>query len=57
VLNGATSSVTAAGNNLTVNFSVNFLAFAGSKNLYMQAFDTANKVNSAWSIMGAWTLP
>ena len=35
VLNGATSSAVASGNNLTVNFSVSFLpAFFGNKNMY-----------------------
>ena len=58
VLNGATSSVVAAGNNLTVNFSVSFLpAFTGNKNIYLFAFDGANNLNSGFTLLGTWNLP
>ena len=58
VLDGATSSVVAAGNNLTVNASVSFKpAFIGSKNIYLLATDTKNSLSSAWAPLGTWTLP
>jgi hypothetical protein len=58
VLDGATSSVVAAGNNLTVNFSVSFLpAFIGNKNIYLQALDTTNNLSSVWNLLGTWNLP
>jgi hypothetical protein len=55
-LDGATSSVVASGNNLTVNFSVSFLpAFAGNKNMYMYAHDATNGLNSGWKLVGTWS--
>jgi MBG domain (YGX type) len=58
VLNGSGSSAAAAGNTLTVNFSISFLpAFIGSKNVYLQGQDSANGVNSAWTSLGTWSLP
>jgi hypothetical protein len=57
VLDGATSSVVAAGNNLTVKFSLSFLpAFTGSKNIFLRAQDVATTL-SPWTLLGTWTLP
>ena len=58
VLNGATSSAVASGNNLTVNFSVSFLpAFFGNKNIYLFTNDTVNNLNSGFQLLGTWNLP
>jgi hypothetical protein len=49
--------VVAAGNNLTVKFSLSFLpAFTGSKNVFLRAQDVANNF-SPWTRLGTWTLP
>ena len=58
VVNAATSSATVNGNNLTVNFSVNFLPLSGGKrNIYLLALDSVNNVNSAATLLGTWTAP
>jgi hypothetical protein len=50
------SSVTLAGNTLTLNLAMRFKpAFAGSKNIYMYAF--AGRAISGWHDRGDWTVP
>jgi hypothetical protein len=50
------SSVTLAGNTLTLNLAVRFKPeYAGSKNIYMYAF--AGGVVSGWQDRGDWTVP
>ncbi|HEY2018191.1 MAG TPA: hypothetical protein VGH38_32015, partial [Bryobacteraceae bacterium] len=54
-LNAAASSVSGSGNNLTVNVALSFqAAFAGSKNIYMDAYDGSD---SGWQQKGTWTVP
>jgi hypothetical protein len=51
------SSVTAVGNTLTVNISVAFEpAFAGAKNVYLRAYDSANH-DTGDVQEGTWTVP
>jgi len=53
---GANSSVSTSGNTITVDFGIGFQnAFAGSKNVYMNAINTAGSTSSGWSQMGTWT--
>jgi hypothetical protein len=56
ILSGTGSSVVGSGNNLTVNVALTFKsAFAGKKNLYMNAQDSGG-----WSgaqVMGTWFVP
>jgi hypothetical protein len=55
-LNGAGSSVSGAGNNLTVNFALTFKApFAGAKNVYMCPLDNSG-ASSNWQQRGTWTV-
>jgi hypothetical protein len=50
------SSVTLAGNTLTLNLAMTFKpAFTGSKNIYMYAF--ADTAVSGWHDRGDWTVP
>ncbi|HLK21289.1 MAG TPA: hypothetical protein VKT81_20200, partial [Bryobacteraceae bacterium] len=54
-LNAATSSVNAAGNNLTVNFGISFAAgFAGAKNIYAEVRSGTKDVG--WSNLGTFTV-
>ena len=56
-LNGAASSVSGSGNNLTVSLVLTFKpAFAGAKNTYMCALDNGG-LSSNWQNMGTWTVP
>ena len=58
VLDGATSSAVAAGNNLTVNLSLNFKpTFSGAKNIWLDGIDTANHLDSGFQLLGTWNLP
>jgi hypothetical protein len=55
-LGGATSSVSIAGNSLTLNLGLSFLsAFAGSKNVYLQATGTPG--STGWQQQGVWVVP
>lgn len=55
ILNGATSSVMATGNNLAVNFAISFAAgFAGAKNVYAEA--RSGTVDAGWSQLGTFTV-
>ena len=55
-LSGTGSSVSLAGNTLTLTLSIAFqTAFTGSKNIYLQA---ANPLAAnSWQQMGSWTVP
>jgi hypothetical protein len=54
-LNGGGSSLSIAGNTLTLNLALTFLpAFAGAKNIYMQAVNPNGTV--AWQWDGSWTV-
>ena len=56
-LDGGASSVSAAGNNLTVNAALAFKAgFSGTKTVYLDAEDTSNKLSSGWQSLGSWTV-
>jgi hypothetical protein len=56
-LNGGGSSVSVSGNNLTVNVALSFkAAFAGAKNIYLNAQDTGG-LWSNWQQRGTWTVP
>src|SRR5206468_2268472 len=58
VLNGATSSVGAAGNHLTVNYGMSFVPrFIGPKNTYLCARDTKHGADAGWVQVGTWSLP
>jgi hypothetical protein len=53
-LNAGSSSVSTAGNNLTLNVALSFSSeFIGPKNAYMYA--EANAQNSGWVMKGTWT--
>jgi hypothetical protein len=53
-LDASASSVSASGNNLTVNLALTFLpAYNGSKNIYMLAYDGQN---SGWQQKGTYTV-
>ena len=55
VLNGAGSSVTTAGNVLTLNLAISFQGtFAGSRNIYLQAVNPFG--TSGWQSAGTWTV-
>jgi hypothetical protein len=57
ILSGAGSSVSGSVNNLTVNVALTFKpAFAGAKNVYMNAVDSGS-LWSNWQLRGAWTAP
>jgi hypothetical protein len=56
-INGAGSSASVSGNNFTASISITFAAgFAGGKNLYMLAVDSAG-ANSGYHTLGTWTVP
>lgn len=56
-ISGAGSSSSGVGTNLTINVATTFKAgFAGSKNLYMYAQDTAG-LATGWQHRGTWTVP
>ena len=51
------SSSTLSGSTLTLNLAVTFnSAFAGAKNIYMQASDAAG-LDSGLQVRGAWRVP
>ena len=55
VVNGAGSSVSLAGNTLTLNLSLTFLpGFAGPKTTYLYAADAG--ANTGWIARGTWTV-
>jgi len=53
-VNAAASSVSASGNNLTLNLALTFRSYSGSKNIYMMLYDGQN---SGWLQKGTWTVP
>jgi hypothetical protein len=54
-VNAGASSTSGSGNNLTLNVALSFpAAFAGAKNIYMDAFDGTD---SGWQQKGTWTVP
>ena len=56
-VNAGTSTVSASGNNLTVNLAITFKpAFPGAKNVYMGAVGNSG-VFSGWQPKGVWTIP
>jgi hypothetical protein len=56
VLNGAASSVSAAGNVLTLNLAVAFQPpMAGATNIYMQSANLSS--STGWALSGTWTIP
>jgi hypothetical protein len=55
-VNTGSSSVTTSGNNLTLSLALTFTsAFAGSKNVYMEAANVA--FDSGWVKLGLWIVP
>jgi hypothetical protein len=55
-VNAGASSVTTSGNNLILNLTLTFKpAFAGSKNIYMEAHNAT--LDSGWVDVGAWIVP
>ena len=53
----AGSSISASGNNLTVNLALTFkTGFLGMQNAYMYATDSSGQTSS-WQQMGSWTVP
>jgi hypothetical protein len=55
-VNTAASSVSGAGNTLTLTLSLTFKpAFSGARNVYMEVYDGAG--DSGWQQRGAWTVP
>ena len=56
-VNTGTSTLSAAGNNLTFTAAVTFkAAFSGAKNIYMSVFNNAG-ATSGWQAKGVWTTP
>jgi hypothetical protein len=56
-LDGGASSVSAVGNNLTVNAALTFKpAFGGNKTVFLDAEDTANGLSSGFQTLGSWTV-
>jgi len=56
ILNGAGSSVSAAGNVLTLNLAISFQApMAGAANIYMQSANLS--ASTGWNLTGNWTVP
>jgi hypothetical protein len=54
-INGATSSVAASGNNLTLAVNVTFkTAFAGTKNIYMNATSNEGQTSGGLKVFGTW---
>jgi hypothetical protein len=57
-LNAGASSVSAVGNNLTVNAALTFKpAFGGNKTVYMDAEDIPDSLSSGFQTRGTWTVP
>jgi hypothetical protein len=57
VLDGATSSASITGANLTVNYGLKLQpGFTGAKNTYVMAEDSAHNVRSGWKQLGIWTV-
>ncbi len=57
LVSGAGSSVVGSGNKLTVSLALSFqVAFAGVKNIYLLAQDTAG-LATGWQMRGTWTVP
>jgi hypothetical protein len=55
-VSGSGSSVSGSGNNLTVALTLTFQpGFAGPKNIYMEAIDSAAGI-SGWQAKGTWTV-
>ena len=53
----ASAKIVLNGSNLTLDLAVRFkLAYAGSKNIYMEAVD-ASGANTGWQELGNWTVP
>jgi hypothetical protein len=52
-VNGAASSASGSGANLTLNLALGFLGATGNRNVYMDAYDGAD---SGWSQKGTWTV-
>ena len=53
-INGATSSATGSGNNLTLNVAITFqAAFSGSKGIYIEVYD--GTLDTGWGQIGTWT--
>jgi len=56
-VDGSSSSVTGAGNTLTLVLYINFAtSFAGNHVVYAAARDTTDANNSGWQAMGSWTV-
>ncbi|MGD0497240.1 MAG: SBBP repeat-containing protein [Bryobacteraceae bacterium] len=56
ILNGAGSSVSAAGTILTVNLALTFQpSMTGAMNIYMQASNPS--ASTGWQLKGSWTVP
>jgi hypothetical protein len=54
-LNAGASSAAGNGSNLALSLALTFPhAFAGSKNIYMEAFDGTD---SGWVLKGQWIVP
>jgi hypothetical protein len=55
-ISAAGSSVSAAGNNLTLNVAITFTAaFAGAQNVYIEVYD--GTLDTGWLQLGSWTVP
>jgi hypothetical protein len=56
ILNGAGSSVSAAGTMLTLNLAISFLPpMAGTTSIYMQSANLSS--STGWELSGNWTVP
>ena len=56
ILNGAGSSVSAAGTILTLNLAISFQPpMAGATSIYMQSADLSS--STGWELKGSWTVP
>src|SRR5688572_13206558 len=56
-VNGATSSVSSSGTNLTLNLAMSFtVSYSGAKSVFGYATDQAG-LNGAWAPIGSWTVP
>src|SRR5205823_6346473 len=57
ILNGAGTSVSGSGNNLTINYSISFIAsYAGPMNVYLSAADGDHGWNTGQQQFGTWTV-
>jgi hypothetical protein len=55
-LNSGGSSISTSGTTLTVNIALTFQpVFAGTKNIYLFAVDSAGLKTAAWQLVGSWT--